>query len=489
MSVIKKLAGQTAIYGMSSIIGRFLNYLLVPLHTAAFAPAQFGVITEMYAYVAFLVILLTYGMETAFFRFTNKPEISKDKVFSTTLLSLCATTGLFISISIGFAQPIADWLKYPDNAEYVIWFAFIVGLDAISSIPLAQLRSENKPVRFAFVNLSSVAVNIGLNLFFLAYCKPQFEAGNTNFLIDTFYNPEIGVGYVFIANLLASIAKFVVLLPQMVKARTGIDTAMLKMMLVYALPLLMAGLAGIVNETLDRILLKHILYPQLGEEATMAQIGIYGACYKVSIIITLFIQAFRYAAEPFFFAQEKEKNSRDTYAHIMNYFVIVCAFIFLGVMLYIDVVKYFINERFWAGLHIVPILLFANIFLGIYYNQSVWFKLSDKTRYGAGLAAVGATITIAINAIWIPQYGYLASAWATFTCYGIMMVLSYFMGHKYYPIPYNLKKIFTYLLLSFGLYSLSLYVGVDSIVLDYTIKTGILAAFIGVVYLIERPKF
>ncbi len=474
---------------MSSIIGRFLNYLLVPLHTAAFAPAQFGVITEMYAYVAFLVILLTYGMETAFFRFANKPEVSKDKVFSTALLSLIGSTSLFIIVSIAFAQPIANWLKYPDNAEYVIWFAFIVGLDAISSIPLAQLRSENRPVHFAFVNLSSVFVNIGLNLFFLAYCKPQFDAGNTNLIIDTFYNPEIGVGYVFIANLLASIAKFMVLVPQMLKARYGIDTAMLKMMLVYALPLLMAGLAGMVNETLDRILLKHILYPQLGQEATMAQIGIYGACYKVSIIITLFIQAFRYAAEPFFFAQEKEKNSRETYAHIMNYFVIVCAFIFLGVMLYIDIVKYFINERFWGGLHIVPILLFANIFLGIYYNQSIWFKLSDKTRYGAILAALGAVITIVINFAFIPKYGYLASTWATFTCYSLMMVLSYALGHKHYPIPYNLTKIVTYLLLSFGLYKLSLFIGVDSGVLDYTIKTTILAAFIGVVYLIERPKF
>lgn len=474
---------------MSSIIGRFLNYLLVPLHTAAFAPAQFGIITELYAYVAFLVILLTYGMETAFFRFTNKPEVGKNQVFSTALLSLIASTSLFIGVSIAFAQPIANWLKYPDNSEYVVWFAFIVGLDAISAIPLAKLRSENRPVHFAFVNLSSVAVNVFLNLFFLLYCKPQFEAGNTNFLIDTFYSPEIGVGYVFIANLMASVAKFVVLIPQMLKARYGLDLAMLRVMLVYSLPILMAGLAGIVNETLDRILLKQLLYPVLGEQATMAQVGIYGACYKVSIIITLFIQAFRYAAEPFFFAQEKEKNSRQTYAHIMNYFVIVCAAIFLGVMLYIDVVKYFINERFWGGLHIVPILMYANIFLGIYLTQSIWYKLSDKTRYGAMLSLVGAIITISINFAFIPTYGYLASTWATFICYATMMVLSYVLGQKHYPIPYNLKKISTYLLLSFGLYQLSLYVGVDSPILNYTIKTGILAAFMGVVYLIERPKF
>lgn len=474
---------------MSSIIGRFLNYLLVPLHTAAFAPAQFGVITEMYAYVAFLVVLLTYGMETAFFRFTNKPELSRDKIFSTGLLSLALSTSLFVIVSIVFAQPIADWLRYPDNSEYVIWFALIVGLDAVSSIPLAKLRLENRPIRFALVNLSGVGVNVLLNLFFLAYCRPHFDAGDTNFLIDTFYNPEIGVGYVFIANLAASVTKFLFLMPQMLKARYGLDFSLLKLMLVYSMPLLVAGLAGITNETLDRILLKYLIDPSLGEQGIMAQVGIYGACYKVSIIITLFIQAFRYAAEPFFFAQEKEKNSRQTYAYIMNYFVIVCAFIFLGVMLYIDVAKYFINERFWGGLHIVPILMYANIFFGIYLTQSIWYKLSDKTRFGALLAFVGALITITINIIWIPKYGYLASTWATFICYGTMMTLSYFLGQKYYPIPYNLKKVFTYLLLSFGLYRLSLLVGVDSIVLDYTIKTGILAAFIAVVYLIERPKF
>lgn len=488
MSAIKKLAGQTAIYGLSSIIGRFLNYLLVPIHTDVFQPDRYGVITEMYAYVAFLVIMLTYGMETAFFRFTNNPEHNKKKVFSTTLVSLLTTTTVFIALATTFSDSIATWMKYPDNAEYVTWFAFIVGLDAISSIPLARLRVENKPITFALANLTSVGVNIGLNLFFLLYCMPQYNAGNSNFLIETFYSPEIGVGYVFIANLMASITKFLFLTPWMFKAKLRIDTKLLKLMIAYAMPLLVAGLAGIINETLDRILLKYLLFPIKGEEGTMSIVGIYGACYKVSIIITLFIQAFRYAAEPFFFSQQKEANAKDTYAQVMNYFVIVCATIFLGVMLYLDFVKYFIpNEDYWVGLKVVPILLFANIFLGIFYNQSIWFKLSDKTRWGAILAIVGAVITIVINFIWIPRYTYEASAWATMICYGSMMILSYFLGQKYYPVPYNVKKVISYLGFSLGLYLLSTTLSFEGFT-KYAAHTLILITFLGVIFVMERKN-
>lgn len=489
MSAIKKLAGQTAIYGLSSIIGRFLNYLLVPIHTSAFEPDRYGVITEMYAYVAFLVVALTYGMETAFFRYSTNKLHDKQKVFSSTLLSLVTTTAFFIAAAVLFSHEIAAWMKYPNNSEYVIWFAFIVGLDAISSIPLARLRVENRPYQFALVNLASVGVNIGLNLFFILYCKPLYEAGKSNFLIDTFYSPEIGVGYVFIANLVASIVKFLLLTPQMIKAKTGLDRVLLKTMLIYALPLLAASLAGIANETIDRILLKNILFPLKGEKETMAIVGIYGACYKVSIIITLFIQAFRYAAEPFFFSQSKEANAKDTYASVMNYFVIVCATIFLAVMLYLDFIKYFIpNEVYWVGLKVVPILLFANIFLGIFYNQSVWFKLSDKTRWGAILAITGAAITLVINFIWIPQYTYVASAWATLICYGSMMVLSYILGQKYYPVPYNLKKILAYLLLSLGLYLVSTTLPFDPGFVKYALHTLILLIFLGVVFFFERKN-
>lgn len=491
MSVIKKLASQTAIYGLSSIVGRFLNYLLVPLHTSegVFDPAQYGIITEMYAYVAFLVIFLTYGMETAFFRFYTKDEFKKENVFATAVWSLIFTSGLFILSCYFFQIPIAEWLLYPNNSEYVFWFAMIVGLDAISSLPLARLRAENKAVKFATINIIGVAVNILLNLFFLAYCLPAYKAGVHNWMVDTFYNPEIGVGYVFIANLIASIVKFILLIPDIFRGRGKPQFTAFEKMILYGFPLLIAGLAGIVNETIDRILLKRLLFEDLGETETMTSIGIYGAVYKISIIITLFIQAFRYAAEPFFFSHEKESNSREIYARVMNYFVIVCAVIFLGVMLYLDVIKYFIpNQAYWTGLHIVPVLLFANIFLGIYYNQSIWYKLTGHTVYGALLAIGGAIITIVLNIIWIPILGYEGSAWATFICYASMMIASYFLGQKHYPVPYNVVKIILYLVSAFGFYYASTILGDLPLFQQLSINTILFLIYVGMIYLIEKPK-
>ncbi len=459
-NILKKLAGQTAIYGLSSIVGRFLNYLLTPLHTGkeVFTTEQYGIITEMYAYVAFLVILLTYGLETAYFRYTNKNKAQEVNVFSTAVRSVFTTSMLFVTMAIVFQQSWADLIKYPNHSEYIVWFALIVSMDALSSIPMARLRSLNMPMRFATVNLVNVGVNIGLNLFFLAYCMPHYQSGDTNWLIDTFYNPEIGVGYVFIANLIASGVKIIIVLPWLVKLPGKFDEVLLRQMIGYALPLLIAGLAGIVNETLDRIMLKYMLFDDLGEKATMAQIGIYGACYKVSIIITLFIQAYRYAAEPFFFSQEKEKGSKNTYAMVMNYFVIVCASIFLGVMMFIDLIKYFIpNEEYWVGLQVVPVLLMANVCLGIYYNQSIWYKLSDKTKFGAYIAIGAAILTITLNFILIPMYSYVGSAWATLIVYAGMVITSYVLGQKHFPIPYNLSKVLGYI----GFAILIYFVGVN----------------------------
>ena len=488
---LKKLAGQTAIYGLTSIVGRLLNWFLVPVYLgiAHFTTDQYGIITEMYSYVAFLVVLLTYGMETAFFRFSTLEEHESKKVYSTIIYALFTTSFLFIVAAFLFDQPIANWLKYPNNTEFVTWFALIVGLDAIASIPLAKLRSDNRPIKFAAINFANIIVNIGLNLFFLAYCLPKHVAGETNWFIETFYNPEIGVGYVFISNLIASIVKFILLLPDMLEARYGFEFSLLKKMFIYALPLLIFGLSGIVNETIDRIMLKRMLFNVLGEKETLSQLGIYGACYKISIIISLFIQAFRYAAEPFFFSQEKEKNAKETYAKIMTYFVIVCATIFLGVMLYIDVVKYFIpNEAFWAGLKIVPILLFANISLGIYYNQSIWYKLSGKTKFGAYIGLFGAVITILLNFIWIPIYGYIGSAWATLICYTSMMLLSFILSRKHYPIKYNLSKLFLYLGLAIGLYFFTLYLSLPIGLFKYGIHSLLLIGFLAIVYFIEKTK-
>lgn len=490
MSVLKKLAGQTAIYGLSSIVARFLNYLLVPLHTAVFVPQQFGIITEMYAYVAFLIIILTYGMETAFFRFNSKEGHEPNTVFSTILSSLIGTTSVFILMAILFAQPIADWLLYSDNKEYVVWFAIIVGLDAITSIPLAKLRSENKAKTFAGVNITNVIVNIGLNIFFLGYCLPLVKSGGSNWLTETFYDPNTGVGYVFIANLLASSVKFLLLAPTMLKGFVRPRFELLKPMLFYALPLLIAGLAGMMNEMFDRVMLKRLLYPILGEDQAMFQLGVYGACYKLSIIISLMIQAFRYAAEPFFFSQEKEAGSKQLYAKVMTYFVWVLAGTFLFVMLYLDLFKYFIpNKAYWEGLKVVPILLMANIFLGIYYNQSVWYKLTDKTGLGAGLAIFGGIITVVLNLLFIPKYGYMASAWATFACYGSMMVVSYLLGKKYYPVPYELGKLTMMVGGAVLFYWASVVLRVSEMPYGLALNLLFLLSYAGLSWFLLRPNF
>lgn len=441
----------------------------------------------MYAYVAFLIILLTYGMETAYFRFSNKENSDEPAVFSVVLKSIVTSSLLFIILCTVFRIPIANWLMYPNHSEYVVWFALIVGFDAISSIPLARLRSKQKPVRFAMVNLTNVFVNIALNLFFIAYCKVQFDGGNSNWLIDTFYNPEIGVGYVFIANLVASIVKLLMLSPELLAANKSFDKKLLYSLMIYSSPLLVAGLAGMVNETLDRILLKYILIDSLGEKATMSQLGIYGACYKVSIIITLFIQAFRYAAEPFFFAQHKASPSREIYARVMNYFVAVCTSIFLGVMLFIDLIKYFIpNPDYWVGLQVVPILLMANVCLGIYFNQSIWYKMTDKTSFGAYIAIGGALLTITLNLLFIPSLGYVGSAWATLIVYASMVIVSYIFGQIHFPIPYNLLKVLGYIGSAFIVYYIGTYLQITFPQLHWIIATVGVTAFMSTLFLIEK---
>lgn len=489
MKAISRLAGQTAIYGLPSIIGRLLNYLLVPLHTAVFLPERFGVITEMYAYVAFLVVILTYGMETAYFRFQSKEGRDHQQVYSTVLFSLITSTGIFITMASLFSQGIAEWLEYPDNQEYVIWFAFIVGLDAISSIPLARLRIENRSIRFALVNLLSIFMNIGLNLFWVGYCMGDYAEENS-FLLKYFYSPEIGVGYVFLANLFASVFKFLLLSPQLGQLKMNFSFSLLKEMMVYGSPLLFASVAIIINENADKILLKRLLMDELGNEKAVALVGIYGACYKLSIIISLFIQAFRYAAEPFFFAQEKEKEAPRTYALIMNYFVITCSVIFLAVMFYIDILKYFLaNEEYWVGLHIVPILLLANIFLGIFYNLSIWYKLTGMTRYGALIAGIGALITILLNLWLIPIFDYTGSAWATLICYSSMVVISYLIGQQYFKVPYEVKKVMAYLISAVILYFIFNFLDPYlSTAVGYVAKTIVLLLFAAVCVALEKGK-
>jgi O-antigen/teichoic acid export membrane protein len=483
MVQLKKLAGQTAIYGTTTIIGRLLNYLLVPFHVYIFTnPATYGIVGEMYAYVALLLVILTYGMETAFFRFSST-EFDKGRVFSTALTALLTTSSLFILLGLLFSQNIADFLEYPTHPEYIRWFVIIVGLDAISTIPFARLREENRPYTFTGIKLINIGVNIFFNLFFLWFCPLMIKHGMAVPFFEAIYNPEIGVGYIFIANLIASIVQITVLFLTTKKIRLHFDALLLKRMLNYAFPLLILGLAGIINETIDRIMIKR-LSP---DDVAMFNVGVYSACFKIAVIMNLFIQAFRYSAEPFFFSLYKEKDAKQGYSVIMTYFVIVCTFIFLAVMMYLDFIQYFVSAEYRVGLPIVPIILLAYMFLGICFNLSIWYKLTGQTKYGAYITVGGAVITIAVNWTLIPAIGYIGAAWGHLITYLAMTVASYFLGKKFYDIPYSLKKISFYILTSLVLFAISYFVipfdvfGKYESMAKTIINTIILLIYIGII--------
>lgn len=481
MNPLKNLLGQTAIYGLSSIVGRLLNYLLVPLYTRYFTTSEYGDVTLLYAYVAFLLIVLTYGMETAFFRFSQQHP-NKPTVYSTSLISLIVSSSLFVGIMLFNAQAIADALSFSSHPEYVQYFALILGLDALSAISFAKLREQNRALRFATIRLINIFINIGLNLFFIVYC-PLVIANNLEAIefVQSIYSEDVGIGYIFISNLVASGLTLLLFVPEMVKSTWRFDKVLWRKMMIYALPLMLAGLAGITNETIDRILLNYLLPADI----SASEIGLYSAFYKLSIIMTLFVQTFRFAAEPFFFAQEKEKNAKAVYASVMKYFTIVTAFIFLSVTIYYDLVKQFIGSDFHddRGAIIVPILLLANLFLGLYYNLSVWYKLTEKTLFGAYMSLFGAGITIVLNLLLIPKLGFVGSAWATLFCYFLMVLCSYFLGRKHYPIAYPLGRIGLYFALMLGLYFSSINWSFGMVN-----NTLYLIIFIAVAFALERPK-
>ena len=492
MSSIRKLASQTAIYGLSSIVGRFLNYLLVPLYTYKFAPEAYGIVTELYAYAAFLFVIFTYGMETAFFRYFEK-ENRNAKVYSTALLSILISSTLLFFTVLLLSGPIASALKYPQHSDFIIWIGLITALDAITSIPFARLRALDKALKFVSIKLVNIGLNIGFNLFFLLLLPHLVEEYSGSFIgnwADQLYNPEFGIGYIFISNLIASGATLLLLSPQIIKVNLKFDRDLWRFMLHYALPLVLVGFAGIINETLDRILLKFFL--PYDANTNQAMIGIYGACYKLSLLMTLFIQAYRYAAEPFFFSMASKENSKSVYASTLRYFVIVGACIFLGIMLFIDIIKYFIGPEYHEGLVIVPILLMANLFLGIYYTLSIWYKLSDRTKLGAVISVGGALITILLNILLIPRIGYLGSAWATLACYGSMSLASYFFGQRYYPVNYNIPKVSFYIIFSLVIYLISFYLIAPNTsehsAVKYALNILLFICFLAVVFFMEKPN-
>ena len=443
MSTIKKLAGQTAVYGLSSVLGRMLNYMLTPILTNFFLPAEYGINTEVFAYISFLNVVFTYGMETAFFRF-SKSGNDKEKVFATANISLLISNFIFCAILLLLAPYINHSLHYEAHREIMWCVCGILFFDTLVTIPFNRLRLENRPMQFVFFRLTNIFINFSLTLFFIKVA-PRLSGFFS-------YRPEIGISYVFIATLSASAITFLLMTKHWASMKWQFDLALWKKMMPYALPLLIVGLGGMVNETFDRILLNFLLPNQ---ETAKAQIGIYGACYKISLIITMFVQAFRMAGEPFFFSHSENKNAKEIYARVMQVFVAVCLLIVFGTMIFIDEVKYFVGPQFRNGLQVVPILLLANVCLGIYYNLTIWYKLTNQTLMGTYITLGGAAITLFLNFLLIPKIGFMGSAWATLVCYASMMIASYLLGQKYFPVNYPLKNISLQTLIVAGLYGIS----------------------------------
>ena len=470
---MKSLAKDTAIYGVSTIAGKFVNWLLVPYYTHVLTrAADYGIVTNLYAWTALLLVILTYGMETGLFRFINKESESPDRVYSTSMISVGTTSLIFAVLIVLFSPQAAAWLKYPAHPEYVWMLGISVALDAFACIPFAYLRYRKMPIRFASIKLLYVLLNVAFNLFFFTVCPFLMKKAPST--VSWFYDANYGVGYVFVANILSTIIQTLFLLPYIICVKFSLDKILLKRILIYSLPLLMLGIMGILNQTLDKI-----LYPYLGRgEIGKTELGIYGATSKIALIMLVFTQAFRYAYEPFVFAQKRSKESHESYIQAMNYFIIASWFIFLGMMFYIDIFKLLIGREYWVGLDVVPIILVSFIFQGIYFNLSIWYKLSDKTMFGAWFSLAGTIIIVLGNVIFVPLYGYYACVWAAFACYFAIMLLSYFFGQKYMPIAYNLKKIGFYTLVTLVLFLISFVIKTPYTWLNYCFKIILMLIFV-----------
>ena len=472
---MKSLAKDTAIYGVSTIVGKFVNWLLVPYYTHVLAQAaDYGIVTNLYAWTALLLVILTYGMETGLFRFINKETESPERVYSTSMISVGTTSLIFGILIVIFSPQVAVWLKNPAHPEYIWMLGISVSLDAFACIPFAYLRYRKMPIRFASIKLLYVLLNVGFNLFFFTVCP--FLMKHAPATVSWFYDASYGVGYVFVSNILSTIIQTLFLLPYILSVKFNFDKILLKKILRYSLPLLMLGVMGILDQTLDKI-----LYPYMGRgEIGRTELGIYGATSKIALIMLVFTQAFRYAYEPFVFAQKHGKESHQSYIQAMNYFVIVSWFIFLGMIFYIDIFKFLgvLGREYWSGLDIVPIILVSFIFQGIYFNLSIWYKLSDKTMFGVWFALAGTVIIILGNVLFVPRFGYYGCVWAAFACYFVIMTLSYFFGQKYMPIAYDLKKIGFYTLITLILFLLSFVIKTPYQWLNYCFKTVLMLIFV-----------
>lgn len=490
MASIKKLASQTLWYGASSIFARFLYYLLTPYLTGKFSgTVEYGRMSLVFALIPFLFTLIVFAFETAYFRFMERREYKID-VYDTLSTSLLISTLAIIGLTIFFRASIARFIGLPDHPEYITLCGVIIGFDALSALPFAKLRHENRPKKFAFIRIVGILLNIFVVYFFLTIC-PAIIKKNPNSILHLVYSARYGVAYVLIANAAASVFQFLALSREWSVVHLHINKTLWTEVMIYALPLTIAGFAGMINETFDRVMLQR-WSPLKGDAATF-EVGVYSACYKLSILITLFVQAFRMGAEPFFFKQSSEENAPRVYARVMKFFVITICAMFLFVSLYLNIWKelFIHDEKMWAGIKVVPILLLANMFLGIYINLSIWYRLSRKTTAGAYITLIGAAITISVNFIFIPYFSYMACAWATFLCYGSMMVISYVQGQKSYPVPYAWKKLISYMVIVVILYFVHQAITRiwNSAALNYTSATLFLLLFSLFIYRVERKEF
>ncbi|WP_373518196.1 lipopolysaccharide biosynthesis protein [Pricia sp.] len=476
MNPLKKLFQQTAIYGLATVLPRMLSFILVPLYTSVMATGLYGEVNIIFAWFAIFNVFLAYGMETAFFRFFNKAD-NENVVISTSLISILGTTAAFAVLALLFQNSLANLMGI--EAEYMWYVVVILSLDALVIIPFAWLRATEKPMKYAIIKISNVAINLSLNVFFLLFL-PKIVTEHPDGFFGWIYSADFEISYILISNLIASGITLMLMLPLYLKGKYVYDSDLWKRMIRYAWPVLIAGIAFTINEVFDRIMLENLLPDDIAE----SEIGKYSACYKLGVFMTLFATAFRMGIEPFFFSHSGTENPQKAYAQITNYFVVLGSIILLAVVVYADVLKVIIvrDEAYWEAMDIVPIIVLASFFLGIYHNLSVWYKVTDKTRYGAFISIVGAIITIGINYAFIPKIGYMASAIATLSAYGTMMVLSYYIGKSRYPIPYNFRKILFYLGISILFSALSFYV------FDRNLYIGsvLLLLFLGLVYTLEK---
>lgn len=488
MANLKSLAKDTAIYGMSSIIGRFLNYLLVPLYTAKMAASTgaYGIITNVYSYTALLLVILTFGMETTFFRYANK-EKDPMRVYSTTLWMVGGVSLAFIILVFIFIRPIATWMQYPDHPQYVWTMFTCVAIDAFQCIPFAYLRYKKRPLKFAALKLLFITMNVLLNVAYFIVVPILYKYEATRWMVSGFFNGTLDVGYAFYINLFCTASVTFFFRKELTGFTYVFDKALAKKMWHYSWPILILGIAGILNQTADKIIFPFAA-PHAGKEINV-QLGIYGACVKIAMIMTLITQAFRYAYEPFVFNKSKDKDSKETYAAAMKYFVIFTLFAFLIVMAYMDILKrLIIAPDYWEGLSVTPIVMAAGILLGIYFNLSLWYKLIDKTIYGMWFSIAGCVVLIAVNVIFIPKFSYMACAWGGVAGYGVATLLSYFIGQKMYPINYPLKRIGLYVLLTaVGTWGILVVPEEWNLWLKVAVKTIPLIIFLTVIVKLDFP--